>query len=310
MKVSVIIPTYNGASHLPKLLDALNQQTIDFELIIIDSSSTDETISLVTPYAQKILTITQNQFDHGGTRTKAAKQASGELLIFLTQDALPLYSNTLEILLSAFENPKTGVAYGRQLPYDETNIFGKHLRAFNYPAQSYLRSIKDKEKYGMKTAFLSDSFSAYRKSAMQEVDYFKDGLIVGEDNHITAKLLVSGWQVAYVAEAEVYHSHSYTPLAEFRRYFDIGVYHTHEDWILHTFGKVEGEGGKYVKSEWHTLIYAHAYMRIPEFFLRNGLKYLGYKLGRHYTHLPQSWIDRFSMHRSWWEKMENHTDAN
>lgn len=308
MEISVIIPTYNGASHLPKLLDSLGSQSITFELIIIDSFSTDNTLELVKPYAHQIITIAQVDFDHGGSRTKAAKQASGELILFLTQDALPLKPNTLETLLKAFEDPQTGLAYGRQLPYEETNLFGKHLRAFNYPAQSYLRTLKDKKRYGIKTAFLSDSFSAYRTSALKEVAYFKNGLIFGEDNHIAAKLLIAGWQLAYVSEAEVYHSHSYTPLAEFKRYFDMGVYHATEHWILDTFGNAEGQGGKYIKSQWHFIMQRRAYWAIPEFFLRNGLKYLGYKLGKHYKHIPKPWIPMFTMHRSWWEKIEESRD--
>ena len=302
MKVSVIIPTYNASSYLPKLIPALQEQSIDYELLIIDSSSTDDTVAQLEPIAHKILTIPQSQFDHGGTRTIAAKAASGEILIFITQDALPVDSHSFENILNAFDSPQVAVAYGRQLAFKQTNIFGKHLRTFNYGDTSYIRTLQDKETYGMKTIFLSDSFSAYRKEAMQEVDYFKDNLIVGEDNHIAAKLLLAGHSIAYRADAQVYHSHSYGPYVEFQRYFDIGVYHTCEHWILEQFGKAEGEGGRYVKSELRYLLSHHAYLRLPEFILRNGLKYVGYKLGQHYTKLPLSWVKKLSMHTSWWDK--------
>jgi rhamnosyltransferase len=302
MNISVIIPTYNAEPYLPKLLESLKQQTVNFELIIIDSSSTDNTLSLVKSYADKIITINQSEFDHGGTRTKAAKEASGDILLFLTQDALPTDKNTFKTIIEAFEHTQTAVAYGRQLAYEDTNLFGTHLRLFNYPSTSHIRSLEDKEQYGIKTTFLSDSFAAYKKSAMQEVDYFKDGLIVGEDNHIGAKLLLKGHNIAYVAQAQVYHSHSYTPFQEFQRYFDIGVFHIKESWILDTFGKAEGEGKKYIKSELNYLFKQHAYGRIPEFILRNGLKLLGYKLGKIYTILPQKLIFLCSMHKSWWDK--------
>ena len=302
MRVSIIIPTYNASPYLTQLIPALREQTIAYELIIIDSSSTDSTVAQLKPIANKILTIPQSQFDHGGTRTIAAKAASGEILIFLTQDALPVDCYSFENLLKAFESPHVAVAYGRQLAYEQTNIFGKHLRAFNYGDTSYIRTLENKEKYGMKTIFLSDSFAAYRKKAMQEVEYFKDNLIAGEDNHITAKLLLAGYSIAYHADAQVYHSHSYSPYVEFQRYFDIGVYHTCEHWILEQFGKAEGEGGRYVKSELYYLLSHHAYLRLPEFILRNGLKYIGYKLGQQYTKLPRSWVKKLSMHTSWWDK--------
>jgi len=214
---------------------------------------------------------------------------------------LPTADTTLAQIVKAFDNPQVAASYGRQLPHDNTTLFAKHLRLYNYPSTSHIRTFADKKTYGMKTAFLSDSFAAYRKSTMQEMDYFQDGLIFGEDNHIGAKLLLKGYSIAYVAQAEVYHSHSYHPLQEFQRYFDMGVFHTQEHWILDTFGKVEGEGGRYVKSEFHYLLQNKAYSKIPIFFLRNGLKYFGYKLGRHYKQLPIKWIKYFSIHTSWWK---------
>jgi rhamnosyltransferase len=302
MKVSVIIPTYNAEAYLTTLLASLQKQTIPFELIIIDSSSTDKTLEVAKEYTNHIVRIPKNEFDHGGTRTKAAKLASGELLIFLTQDALPYDNHTLEKITQSFHNPQVAAAYGRQIPYEHTNLFGKHLRAFNYPSTSHIRTLENKTEYGIKTAFLSDSFAAYRKSTMQEVDWFKNGLILGEDSHITTKLLLADYAIAYVADAKVYHSHSYSLIEEFRRYFDIGVFHTNEHWIFETFGKAEGEGGKYVKSELTYLFKHKAYLHIPEFFIRNGLKYLGYKLGRNYKVFPKSIVPKLSMHPLWWEK--------
>ena len=302
MQVTVIIPTFNAENYLPALLHNLSTQTLDFELIIIDSSSTDKTINIAKKYTNKIIIIPKHSFDHGGTRTQAIEASSGDYIIFLTQDALPINIDTLENIITIFKNKHIGAAYGRQIAYDSTNIFGKHLRMFNYPTISHIRTIEDKDRYGMKTVFLSDSFSAYRKSAIKEVNYFKKGLIFGEDTHISAKLLSKKWHIAYIAEASVYHSHSYTLSQEFKRYFDMGVFHTMEQWILDTFGKVEGEGMKYIKSEFFYLLQQKAYLRIPEFLIRNSLKYFGYKLGRNYTVFPKSIVQKLSMHKSWWTK--------
>lgn len=302
MKVSVIIPTYNAEHYLPQLMKVIAKQTIDTELIIIDSSSTDNTRTIVEPYADKIIVIPQNEFDHGGTRNKAVQEASCDLVIFLTQDALPDSEDTFENIISIFDNEQVSAAYGRQLPYETTNIFGKHLRVFNYTEQSYIRQLSDKEKYGIKTAFLSDSFSAYKKSAMEEVAGFKNGLIFGEDTHIASKLLFAGHSIAYVAAARVYHSHSYTWAQEFKRYFDMGVFHVKEGWILDIFGKTEGEGLKYIRSEWRYLCKHYAYFHLPAFFIRNGLKYIGYKTGKYYRLLPKSIVKKLSMHASWWDK--------
>ena len=301
MKLSVVIPTYNAQRYLPKLLKKLKDQSLSFELIAIDSSSSDQTPQLLASHADQIITIAQNEFDHGGTRTKAAKAAHGDIIIFLTQDALPADDNTLETLIRAFDDPTVGAVFGRQLPYEETSLFGKHLRSFNYPAHSYTRTFADRERYGIKTAFFSDSFSAYRKEVLAEVGWFKDGLIVGEDMHIAARILQAGYTIAYCAEAKVYHSHSYTVTEEFKRYFDTGVFHASEAWLIETFGSAGGEGKRYLQSEFQYLLQQHAYTKIPEFFVRSTMKFAGYTLGKRFRKLPRWLIHRCSMHPAWWK---------
>jgi len=302
MKISVIIPTYNSEKCLPLLLEKLKQQSIVFELIIIDSSSTDDTVNIAKRYTKNIITIPKLEFDHGGTRTKAAKTATGDIIVFLTQDALPIDSTSIEKLISAFRDPLVAVAYGKQIPYPHTSFFGKHLRIFNYRDTSYIRTLNEKKEFGIKTAFLSDSFAAYRKSDLEAVKWFKSGLIVGEDMYVGAKLLLAGKKLAYVAEAKVFHSHSYSIYEEFKRYFDTGVYHKQEKWLINTFGKAEGEGKKYIISEFKYIIEKNAYQYIPEFFLRNMAKYFGYKLGQQYKYYPKRLIKYFSLHPLWWGK--------
>jgi len=307
MTVSLIIPTYNAQNYLASLLERIGSQSIgDCELIIIDSSSVDKTVEIAKQYTENVIVIPQGEFDHGGTRAKAAQIAKGEILVYMTQDALPCDNQTIENIVKVFENEKVGAAYGRQLSYEETNLFGKHLREFNYPAESYIREKNDKQTFGIKTVQLSNSFAAYRKDVLMRTGSFKDGLILGEDVYTGARILDAGYSLAYVAEARVYHSHSYTIWQEFKRYFDIGVFHRCESWILDEYGKAEGEGGRYVRSELKYLAVHHAYHLIPAFFMRNAMKYLGYKLGQNYTRLPHWLVKKLSMHHRWWDKKEHH----
>ena len=301
--LSIIIPTYNGAKQLEALLEKLSCQTVrSAELLVVDSASSDNTVEIARKFTDNLLKTTPEQFDHGGTRTLAAKMANGDILVFMTQDALPADEHAVENLIRAFEDEKVAAAYGRQLSYDDTNLFGKHLRLFNYNDSSYVRNLADAPKYGIKTAFLSNSFAAYRKSALAEVGYFKDGLILGEDTYAGAKLLLAGYALAYVSEARVFHSHSYSVWQEFKRYFDIGVFHKRENWILKEFGKAEGEGFKYVWSELKYLFANGGWYLLPEFFFRNFMKYSGYKLGQYYEKLPMTLVKKLSMHHSWWQK--------
>ncbi len=300
--VSIIIPTYNAEMYFPKLLKALTHQTINFELIIIDSSSNDQTVSIAQQYTENVIVIPQNEFDHGGTRTKAAQIAKGDILVYLTQDALPFDENTIQNIIKVFEDEKIGAAYGRQLSYEDTSIFGKHLREFNYTENAYIRDKTDIKDFGLKTAFLSDSFAAYRKSTLASIGWFKDGLILGEDTYAGAKIILAGHKLAYVSNAQVYHSHSYSVWQEFKRYFDIGVFHKSESWILDEFGKAEGEGMKYIHSESKYLLSHDAWYLFPEFIIRNGMKYAGYKMGQKFNYLPLWFIKKFSMHYKWWDK--------
>lgn len=303
--VALIIPTFNASAYLDSLLPVL-ARWIDQEgreLLFVDSSSTDGTGELLTAAnLGRVLTVNSADFDHGGTRAWAVEQVNAEVVVMMTQDALPASAADIDRLVAAFANPKLGAAYGRQLPYQDCHLFGRHLRAFNYLGRSYVRSLEDSPRFGIKTAFLSNSFAAYRRSALLEVGNFKNGLILGEDNYAGGRLLLAGYELAYVAKAQVYHSHSYTVWQEFKRYFDIGVFHALEPWLIDTFGKPEGEGWRYVKSEFNCLRAQGAWLTLPQFLVRNACKLLGYKLGKQYLWLPKSWRPKLSMHHRWWSK--------
>jgi rhamnosyltransferase len=149
-----------------------------------------------------------------------------------------------------------------------------------------VRDLTDREKLGIKTIFISNSFAAYRKSALMEVGGFPPHVIFGEDTVTAARLLLSGYKVAYVAEALAYHSHRYTWAQEFRRYFDIGVLHSREGWMLDRFGMTSGEGKRFVVSELKYLL-DHDARQIPSAMVRTALKLLGYRLGKLESRLPR-----------------------
>ena len=114
--ITVIVPVYNAPKHLSSLLTKLRSQTIrDYELIVVDSSSKDNTTDVASSYGARIITIPKSEFDHGGTRTMAAMQAKGDILVYLTQDALPCNEYTIENLIAPFENdPKVAATFGKQ----------------------------------------------------------------------------------------------------------------------------------------------------------------------------------------------------
>jgi len=280
MKIAVCIPTLNAEKGWPDLFRGLSNQRVQpSEVLVVDSSSTDGTAELARQDGCRVVTVPRAEFRHGGTRQHAAELASdADVLVYLTQDAILADANALMRLVAAFEDASVGAAYGRQLPRPGANPIEAHARLFNYPPISAERSLDSKATLGFKAIFFSNSFGAYRRIALEQVGGFPRESNFGEDTVVVARLLQSGWRVAYVAAAHAYHSHAHSCREEFRRYYRIGQLHGSEPWLLRDFGKVSGEGSRFVLSEIRYLA-RHAPWLIPEAVLRSGLKYLGYKRG-------------------------------
>jgi rhamnosyltransferase len=128
---------------------------------------------------------------------------------------------------------------------------------------------------------------------------FPRNVIFGEDTIVAARLLLAGHKVAYVAEACAYHSHLYTKMQELKRYFDIGVLHSRERWLLEEFGHPTGEGKRFVTSELRYLSQRDVW-QIPSALMRDGIKFVGYRLGRMEARLPREMKRRLSMHPRFW----------
>lgn len=296
----IIVPTLNAAVDWPRFSSALLTCVAPDEVLIVDSSSIDETANLARAAGFKVCSIPPTEFNHGGTRQLAAELSSdAEILVYLTQDAILRGPEELTNLLAAFDDRLVAAAYGRQLPRVGAGPIEAHARYFNYSAESSVRDVGDRERFGFKTIFISNSFAAYRRTALMAVGGFPKDVIFGEDTITAARLLLAGWKIAYVAEAQVYHSHSYTWTQDFKRYFDIGVLHARKSWLLREFGSTRGEGGRFVRSELNYL-WPRYWWLIPSALIRTALKLVGYRLGRIEKKLSVPWKRRLSMHHHFW----------
>lgn len=244
MRYYVAIPTYNGGEIWQSVVDNIKKYAPDDIFVhVIDSSSKDNTAEIANKALFDVVTIPSSNFNHGGTRNLAVNNFINEydIVIFLTQDSIP-QSGFIEKIIEVFEDEQVACAYGRQLPHSNANPLATHARYFNYPEKNYVCGLENIPKMGLKTVFMSNSFSAYRLSVFSKLDGFPSNTILCEDMYYTAKAIQSGYKVAYVSSAMVQHSHNYTPVEEFKRYFDIGVFHRNEPWIRRDFGGAEGEG--------------------------------------------------------------------
>ena len=223
MKFSVIIPTLNAGRQIATLLDALAKQTIQpDEVLVVDSSSADGTADAARARGAKVQVIPREQFDHGGTRDQALRRISGELVIFMTQDALPVSDDTLAHLLSSFSDERVAATTGRQIAYPNARPFEKAFREYRYPAENLVWTQVDVAALGAAAFRLTDVFAAYRREAYVAVGGFDHPLRTNEDMLMAQKLLANGWKLCYRGDAAVYHSHCSTLRQEYCRNCLIG----------------------------------------------------------------------------------------
>lgn len=305
-QAAIIIPTKNAGASFAKVLQALIEQDgWSGRCIVIDSGSLDDTPSIALDYGCELIQIRPLDFDHGGTRQYGVEISNPTpFIIFLTQDAILATKDALIHLMSGFDDPQVGACFGRQVPKKGANLIEYHARLFNYPKQSRTTSLDDAKTMGIKAAFLSNSFAAYRRAALDSVDGFPREVIFGEDMLTAAKMLRRGWKISYRAQAEAFHSHDYSFTQEFRRYFDMGVMHSRAKNDLAFLGKARREGWKFIRSE--TLWLArHAPWLISRAWIRNGVKLAGYKLGKLERSIPL-WIKRrLSMNKNYWNRTQD-----
>lgn len=169
VKFAVVVPTLNAGQAWIDWISAMSAVGIkNSDVYVIDSSSEDGTVRHSQEAGYHIKVIEPGTFNHGGTRRLAAKEvAQYDFAVFLTQDAVLSDPLSITNILKPFEDQRTAAVCGRQLPRAGAESIEVHARLFNYPEQSTVRSIRDRDALGLKTAFISNSFAAYRLSALK-----------------------------------------------------------------------------------------------------------------------------------------------
>jgi rhamnosyltransferase len=300
MKFTLVVLTYNGGTLLQKCIDSMDAIPPD-SILIIDSKSSDNSLAKSISLGYRVHQIPQSEFNHGATRQLALTLCpDSDIFIYMTQDAILASPDSISTMLKPFADAKVGAVCGRQLPHADASPLAFHARTFNYAAVSSIKSLDDVATLGIKAAFISNSFAAYRRTALLEVGGFPCDAILSEDTFVVAKMLQKGWKLAYAAEATCYHSHNYSIWQEFQRYFDIGVFHGREPWYLSFLGHAEGEGKRFVLSEMHFL-WRRAPWLIPSALVRTACKLLGYRLGQQERHIPPGVKRRLSMNKGFWK---------
>jgi len=282
-RIGLVILTLNAGAGFTRLLQACRQQHCRLaRCLVVDSASEDDTAAKARAAGFEVWEIARKEFNHGGTRQQALEHlcADTDIVIFLTQDVQLYDAESFCHLTAAFEDSTVAAAYGRQLPFPGASLDARLSREFNYPAESRIKAWKDRDQLGIKTAFLSDSFAAYRVRALQRVGGFPRQVNVCEDMYAAAKLLMVGCRIAYVAEAKVYHSHSYTWRENFSRYYQTGVFQKRENWIVKAFGQSEGEGRRLLQYQLQRAWKETGMQGTAKLLADTVIKYAAFRLGK------------------------------
>ncbi|WP_246070575.1 glycosyltransferase family 2 protein [Paenibacillus kobensis] len=277
--MSVIIPTWNAGPEFSELLKSLRGQSVPpNEIIVIDSSSTDGTADVARAEGAAVISIPQSEFDHGGARNRAANASTGDLLVFMTQDAMPADSFMLESLVRPLAAKEVAYAYARQLPREDANLLERSSRELNYPAESMLKSERDVQRLGIKAFFCSNVCSAMRRETFVHMGGFDEPVMFNEDLLFSARCMLQGGLIAYVAEAKVVHSHNFTLRKLYRRFYDNGVSIGQHPWIA-VRAKAEKAGAGMLRAQIAAICRERKFGLFIRLFLENASKYIGYKLG-------------------------------
>lgn len=305
MKVDVIIPTYRPGDKFRRLLEMLGRQNVSVsQLIIINTEEALFRAELLDGIERvRIVHISKKEFDHGGTRDRAARISDADIMVFMTQDAIPADERLLEELLKPFADPEVGASYARQMPNEDCSEIERFTRAFNYPGEDRVKSMDDIGSLGIKTFFCSNVCAAYRRCTYLESGGFVQETIFNEDMIYAGKLIKNGGKIAYASKACVIHSHNYSCVEQFHRNFDLAVSQRQHPEVFCGI-RSESEGMKLVKQTAVYLVRIRKPWLIIPLVCQSGFKWLGYKFGSHYEQLPRWLVMSCTMNKGYWEKSE------
>lgn len=219
-KISVVIRTYNEEKHIGEVLDSLFKQTYrNYEVVIVDSESTDSTIEIAQKYNVRIVTICKSEFNYSYASNVCVKNATGDVVCFLSGHSIPVKATYLADTNEIFQNDKIGACYGDVIALPDGSLVEK---AFN--GLGYLKNIIKGKKSGVKLetsihpGIFSCSNASARKDLLEKHPFAVELGWGGEDVEVAYRIIKDGYYVACVPELLVMHSHG-SGVIEFSKEF-------------------------------------------------------------------------------------------
>jgi len=209
MNCSIVIRAFNEEKHIGRLLEGIRQQTIkDVEIVLVDSGSTDKTVSVAESFDARLVRIPSDEFTFGRSLNFGIRAATSEFVVIASAHVYPVYPDWIESLLRPFEDQRVALTYGKQrgpglAKYSEQQIYHQWYPNASQPDQP--------------TAFCNNANAAVRKKLWEQNPY--DETLTGLEDLAWAKWArEQGYRISYVAEAEIIHIHNETPRGVYNRY--------------------------------------------------------------------------------------------
>ena len=299
--ISVLLPTKNAGPGFKLVLEALFQQEIDrpFEVVMVDSGSTDGTLELAAQYPVRMYSIVPGAFGHGSARNVLARLAAGDTLVFLSSDGIPIGRRWLADLIAPLADCGIAATYGRQLPAGNADLTETFLLQHFYPAEPARRSLRGDSAPLAHTILFSHVNAACKKAVWERYPY-DETVIMSEDLDWSRTVLVAGYEIMYVPAAAVTHSHAYTLTSLFKRNFDSGA--SLRDVTSDTMSDWLAQGARYLGSELRFLVRSGNGHHIPRACVREAVRCVGFLAGFHHTHIPVRFKAHLSQHSYHWEQ--------
>jgi rhamnosyltransferase len=303
--ISVVIPVKDGGADLVRCLNAIAQQRIDdeIEVVVVDSGSRDGSVARAEGFGARVHSIPASEFHHGRTRNLGAELASGETLVFTSQDAYAASDSWLANLTAPLRRDDTiaGV-YGRQLPHEDARPPERYFLDFLYGPDSRVQHLEDGGELSFEVTLFSNVNSALSRRVWEQFPFAGD-IVMSEDQEWSRRVLLSGLRLLYAPDAAVHHSHAYSVTGALRRFFDSGAsaQRSYVDDAAESKAALWRAGARYARGEVAWLWRTGQRRWIPYAAVYELAKFAGLQLGRRHRLLPRVVKTRMSAHPTYWE---------
>lgn len=302
--ISVVIPVKNGGSDLVRCLAGIRSQDVDdaVEIVVVDSGSEDDSVAVAHQNAAVVQEIPAQEFAHGAARNLGAARACGELLVFISQDAYPVDAAWLARLTSPLRgSSRLAGVYGRQLAHEGATPPERYFLDFLYGPRARRQTALGAHRLSMDTTLFSNVNAAIPRATWERFPFVED-IVMSEDQEWSRRVLLEGYEIAYEPAAAVRHSHNYTLMGAFRRFFDSGASSSRAYMTGHAHSArvLRAAAIRYAKGEVAWLWRTGQRRWLPYAALYESTKMLGLLAGARHERIPVAVKRRLSSMPTYW----------